>query len=47
VLALRAERVRVSGQPFTLNADGEISGPETDHAWHVERGVLNMVLPGG
>jgi diacylglycerol kinase (ATP) len=47
VLALRSERVRISGQPFILNADGEISGPETDHAWHVEHGILNVVLPAG
>lgn len=45
VLAMRASRIRISGQAFNCNADGEIYGPEIDHSWHVEPHVLQMVMP--
>ncbi|MPZ95460.1 MAG: diacylglycerol kinase [Propionibacteriales bacterium] len=45
VTSTRAGRVRISGQRFYCNADGDIHGPETDHSWQVETGVLRMVLP--
>lgn len=47
VFALHAAQIRISGQPFYCNADGEIYGPEVDHSWHVEPGKLRMVLPSG
>ncbi|HET7326488.1 MAG TPA: diacylglycerol kinase family protein [Nocardioidaceae bacterium] len=45
VLALRAASIRISGQDFYCNADGEVYGPEIDHSWHVEPQVLQIVLP--
>lgn len=45
VLTRRAAEIKITGQDFYCNADGEIYGPETDHAWHVEPATLRMVLP--
>lgn len=45
VMSLRAARIRISGQDFFCNADGEVYGPEIDHSWHVEPGALQMVTP--
>ncbi len=42
---VRARRVRVSGQPFPVNADGELSGPVTDREWTVEPGAWTLVTP--
>ncbi len=45
VVTVGAERVRVMGQPFLCSADGELTGPITDQEWHIEPGVLQLVLP--
>jgi diacylglycerol kinase (ATP) len=41
----RAEQVTISGDSFWLSADGEISGPERQRSWHVERGAYSFILP--
>ncbi len=44
---LRGTTVSVSGGPFWVSADGEISGPERQRTWHVEQAAYSMVLPAG
>ncbi|MCW2843125.1 MAG: diacylglycerol kinase, catalytic region [Nocardioides sp.] len=44
---LRGTTVSVSGGPFWISADGEISGPERQRTWHVEPGAYSMLLPRG
>ncbi|MGH3444777.1 MAG: diacylglycerol/lipid kinase family protein, partial [Nocardioidaceae bacterium] len=46
VTYLRGSSVSVSGQPFRISADGEISGPETNRTWRLEKAACTMVLPG-
>jgi YegS/Rv2252/BmrU family lipid kinase len=45
VVRTQAKRVAISGQDFWYNADGEVSGPESNHEWHVEPGAFQMSLP--
>lgn len=45
VVTAKACRVKVSGQPFCCNADGEVYGPETSRQWRVEPGAVRMVVP--
>jgi diacylglycerol kinase (ATP) len=45
VVTTRAKQVRLSGEPFHANADGELSGPMTSRAWRIEPAVLDMYLP--
>jgi len=42
----RAEQVAVSGDPFWISADGELSGPERQRTWHVEPAAYSFILPG-
>ena len=37
--------VRVSGESFDCNSDGEIHGPVTDHTWRVMPAAYSMVVP--
>jgi len=37
--------VRVSGAPFHVNADGELTGPIRERTWRVEPGAWRLVLP--
>ena len=46
VIHLRGSSVSVSGGPFWISADGEISGPERQRTWHVETDAYSMILPG-
>ncbi|HET7386042.1 MAG TPA: diacylglycerol kinase family protein [Nocardioidaceae bacterium] len=46
VAYLRGSTVSVSGQPFHISADGEISGPERNRTWRLEKSALTMLLPG-
>ena len=45
VLVLRGREVAVSGDPFPLNADGELDGPVTSRTWTVRPGAWAMVVP--
>ena len=42
---LRGSEVSVSGEPFWLSADGEVTGPEGRRTWHVERAAYSLLLP--
>ncbi len=45
VVRVEGREVEVSGDPFVLVSDGEISGPVTDRRWSVEPGAVRMHLP--
>ena len=45
VIHLCGSSVSVSGGPFWISADGEISGPERQRTWHVETEAYSMILP--
>lgn len=47
VVMTKASRVAIRGQDFWCNADGEVFGPESNHAWHVEPAAFHMALPPG
>jgi YegS/Rv2252/BmrU family lipid kinase len=42
---LRGTSISISGQSFYCSADGELYGPESNRAWHVEQGAFSMPLP--
>jgi diacylglycerol kinase (ATP) len=42
-----AEKVTVIGEPFRVNADGEVSGPVTHRSWRVLRGAWQLFTPAG
>ncbi len=42
---LRGRSVSVSGEPFWVSADGEVSGPERHRSWRLEPAAYRMVLP--
>jgi diacylglycerol kinase (ATP) len=42
---LRGTSVSVSGEPFWVSADGEVSGPERHRTWRLEPAAYRMVLP--
>ncbi len=42
---LRGTSVSVSGEPFWVSADGELSGPERHRTWRLEPAAYRMVLP--
>jgi diacylglycerol kinase (ATP) len=46
VLTTRARTVTVSGQPYSVNADGEVTGPIRRRTWTVEQGAWRVILPG-
>jgi len=41
----RAHRVTVSGQPYPVNADGEVSGPMTRRTWTVRPHAWRLAAP--
>ncbi len=45
VVTVRGSTVSVEGEPFWLNADGELSGPHRAATWWVRPSALAMVLP--
>lgn len=45
VTIVRGREVRVSGQPFDCNSDGEIDGPVRERAWRVLPAAYTMVVP--
>jgi diacylglycerol kinase (ATP) len=45
VVNLRATRVRVFGESFWCNADGELTGPFDSRTWTVEPGTLRLLVP--
>jgi len=45
VQAVRARSVTVSGEPFPLNADGELAGPVPSRTWTVEPGAWSLLAP--
>jgi diacylglycerol kinase (ATP) len=45
VVTLRGRTVKVSGEQFTLSADGEVSGPERSRSWRLEPAAYSMILP--
>lgn len=40
-----AGEVTVTGEPFRINADGEVSGPVTSRTWRVLRGAWQLYAP--
>jgi diacylglycerol kinase family enzyme len=45
VHAVRARSVSVSGEPFPVNADGELDGPVEARTWTVEPGAWALLVP--
>jgi diacylglycerol kinase family enzyme len=45
VLTTRARTVTVSGQPYSVNADGELTGPVRRRTWTVAPGAWRVTLP--
>jgi YegS/Rv2252/BmrU family lipid kinase len=45
VRVVRAKRVRVFGQPFPYNADGEVGGPVRSRSWSVRPGAWRLLVP--
>jgi len=45
VVTARGRRVSVTGDPFPLNADGEVHGPVPTRAWHVEPRAWRILVP--
>jgi diacylglycerol kinase (ATP) len=41
----RGRSVRISGEPFWCNADGELSGPHRERSWTVMPGAYRLVVP--
>ena len=44
VVTRRGRTVTVSGQPFPLNADGELDGPVESRTWRVEAGAWSLLV---
>jgi YegS/Rv2252/BmrU family lipid kinase len=45
VVTRRGRTVTVSGQPFPVNADGELDGPVESRTWRVEAGAWSLLVP--
>lgn len=45
VLAVRGRTVTVSGDPYPVNADGELEGPLTSRTWTVEPAAWALLVP--
>jgi YegS/Rv2252/BmrU family lipid kinase len=45
VTAVRGRTVTVTGDPFPVNADGELDGPITSRTWSVRPGAWSLVVP--
>jgi YegS/Rv2252/BmrU family lipid kinase len=46
VTVLRGRSVTVSGDPFPVNADGELAGPVTARTWTVRPAAWSLLVPG-
>jgi YegS/Rv2252/BmrU family lipid kinase len=46
VLVVRGRSVTVTGDPFPLNADGELDGPVSARTWTVRPAAWSLVVPG-
>ncbi len=46
VLVARGAAVRISGEEFAINADGEVAGPMTERAWRVLPAAWSALVPG-
>jgi diacylglycerol kinase family enzyme len=46
VLVVRGRTVTVTGDPFPLNADGELDGPVSARTWTVRPAAWSLVVPG-
>ena len=46
VLVVRGRSVTVTGDPFPLNADGELDGPVSARTWTVRPDAWSLVVPG-
>ena len=44
VVTCRGRVVRIAGEPFWCNADGELSGPHRDRTWTVEPAAYRLVV---
>ena len=45
VTVVRGRTVSVTGDPFPVNADGELDGPATHRTWTVQPGAWSVVTP--
>jgi YegS/Rv2252/BmrU family lipid kinase len=45
VTTLRGRTVTVTGDPYPVNADGELDGPVTSRTWTVRPGAWSLVVP--
>jgi diacylglycerol kinase (ATP) len=45
VVALRGKQIEISGTPFHVNADGELTGPMRHRSWRVVPGAWKCMLP--
>jgi diacylglycerol kinase family enzyme len=45
VTVVRGRTVTVTGDPFPVNADGELEGPVTHRTWTVRPGAWSVVTP--
>ncbi len=45
VTTVRGRRVTVTGDPFPVNADGELAGPITSRTWSVRPGAWSLLVP--
>jgi hypothetical protein len=43
---VRGRTVTVTGDPFPLNADGELDGPVSARTWTVRPAAWSLVVPG-
>jgi diacylglycerol kinase family enzyme len=44
-MVVRGRTVTVTGDPFPVNADGELEGPVTHRTWTVRPGAWSVVTP--
>ena len=45
MLVVQGREVTVTGDPFPVNADGELAGPVTSRTWTVRPRAWSMVVP--
>jgi YegS/Rv2252/BmrU family lipid kinase len=45
VIVVRGHTVTVTGDPFPVNADGELEGPVTQRTWTVRPGAWSVITP--
>ena len=45
VVYLRGTEVSVRGDKLACTSDGELSGPRSEHSWHIEPAALTMYAP--